>query len=749
MLQQQTPAEPHSCTQAVASCCSIRAASSPLAYFSKMPSGPIRTGLTPRDLNLLFDSPIGYTKNPLRSISSGPRNFQPNLETTDPGQDSDSDSGKAEQSSITETFLGDPNYTLVETPYQGKGPDLEARKLKNRGPKEGQELLNMDVDRHIPDSGRLLLGGKCEPFVPKHLHTLPYEIRLQIANELSQYDCLNLLTTNKAMYESTLPRIYQNVVVDQKYDQFSKEYDFRSPPESGSSSYCSCSYINSAYNFTKFIVRYNELSEKWKGDFFPYIRRLQVVHLPDSINTYDHELNALLGVFFGNLVHLRELVWLNDNFKLEFLEMLPDSQSVTTLVLNIKFSNYLSELSTPESEDEYEDDDAQFSLDSHSSCTAKCLSFPNLRCFQIRPFQNSSRLIRIINNLLVSSNPRRISENLKTLKLSRLDTDMTVLLPPAEDLIITARNWNSSAFNDVDLGTVDAVFAKSKLQYLSTLTTLSFNNCLVQPSDGQSLIESCNLGNLRHLALKNVSEYQVHRGMVPEAAPGEYMVPGFLSHIAPHLKAVRHLLVDYREAYVDTVPEFLNSLASHSLESLDVTIRYNHTKEQSCTLGDLYEQYSEAMVSNGKHQTIRRVAVEIKTENAFCDLNIPVEGPSFYLQLARCKKLQTLRISPSDATGRTNALVKLIMELPVLSKLDVFGARAGGAPHLGLGLVHPTLYDEWFKVQHVAMVYLAGNSGLRYIRINKCLFDCVGGEVNPRDAIDGWFEREVRVGCEI
>lgn len=727
-----------------------------------MPPGPISTGVSHRELYLLFDSPIGYTKNPLRASSSSPRSFQPNLgiEGLDLGNGPDLDgngpnSADFQSPSVKNPFLGkapnlegnELNLEMAGSHLQRNGPDMEI----NNPNWANQESEGLDLTPNVPKLGinAPTLVPKGSQYAPKRLHTLPFEIRLQIANELSQYDCLSLLLTNRAMYESTLPRLYQNVVVDQNFDQFSKEYDFHSLSEYGSSKYCSCSYINSAYNFKKFILRYNELSEKWQGGSFPYIRRLQVVQLPDSINTYDHELNAHLGIFFGNLDHLRELVWLNDNFKLEFLEMLPDSQSVTTLVLNIKFSNYLSELSTPESASEDSDEDAQYLSDSHSSCAPRCLSFPNLRCFQIRPFQNSSRLIRIINNLLVSSNPKRISENLKTLKLSRLDKDMTVLLPPAEGLIINRHNWNSSSFNDVDLGTVDAIFSKSKLQYLSSLSTLSFNNCLVQPSDGLSLAESCNLANITHLALKNVSEYQIHRGSASETSPSEYMISGFLSHIAPHLKSVRHLLVDYREAYVDTVPDFLNSLASHFVESLDVTIRYNHTKEQNSSLSELYDQYSVAMVSNGKHQTLKRVAVETKTENAFCDLNIPVEGPSFYRELAKCKKLQTLRISPSDATGRTNELVRLILELPELTKLDVFGARAGGAPHLGLGLIHPTLYDEWFKVQHVAMVYLAGHRGLRYIRINKCLFDCIDGEVNPRDAIDGWFEREVRVGCEI
>lgn len=591
------------------------------------------------------------------------------------------------------------------------------------------------------------------------LDKLPFEIRLKIANQLSQFDCLSLLRTNRAMYSSTIPRLYQHIIVDQHYSQFNKEYDFRHYISIDGFNECedfSCSYIKSPYNFKRFLHHYIKLHQSLEDDTtnynkfgpnvtYPFIRKIQCIDLPDSLNVYDYELNDNLSVFFGKLTHLKELIWLNDNFRLEYLEMLPNYQSITTLVLNIKFSNYLTELHSP-SRMEYDSDHS----DVGETATARPLKFPNLINFQIRPFQNSNRLIKIINNLLISCKPDIISEHLKILKLSRFDKDISVLVPPFQNLVT---NSEISELNELDLGTIQSLFVRSELKYLNSLSILLFNNCLLTPEDSHTLINSVNLANLKTLELKNVSEYQKIQATISNRDELiNHLKTSFIVKIAPYLSTLLHLCIDYRESLTDSVPEFLKLISSDNLKSLDLTIRYNQSKLKSFDddINEFYGAYSNAIISGNKYETLVKLSIETKEENAFCDLSIPIPSNVFYEELSNCLNLKSLRINPSDINN-SDKVAKLISSLPKLTKLDVFGSHAGGAPHLGLEMVHPTVYDEWFRVQHAAILYLQYNKHLKYIKINKCIFECQGDlvQVTPRDGIDRWFNECVRVGYKI
>lgn len=185
-------------------------------------------------------------------------------------------------------------------------------------------LLNqlMFLERSVP---RILplnptISGLTQP--PLTLDILPFEIRLIIANELSQFDCLNLLRVSKAMYESTISRLYQFIVVDQEYSRFNNEMEYgfkRMKQESINNTqkhryvqHFSCTFINSPYNFKRFIKTYNQKLEK-EGDHegFPYVRKFECIDLPDSLNIYDHELNDDLIHFFRNLSSLNQLIWLS------------------------------------------------------------------------------------------------------------------------------------------------------------------------------------------------------------------------------------------------------------------------------------------------------------------------------------------------------------------------------------------------------------------------------------------------------
>lgn len=527
------------------------------------------------------------------------------------------------------------------------------------------------------------------------LETLPPEILLKVAHLLNQHDALSMAYASKTLFGIYSGRIYEKVVVDSHYTQFSKEY----PPF--------CTYVNLLYNFKKFI----------KNKRLGAVKALHVVGLPDLTNIYDADVNRLLHVFFSLLLNLHELVWLLDNFKLDYLKRLPNHDALARLELNIKYSNYLCELLPATRAD-----DAEY-------------FFPNLAVFHIRPFVNLRRLVRLINNLLVARGGHHVRLNLRSLKLARFDRDTTVLVPPARELATPAiLDPFDDDHHEYELDTLQAVFMRSRLGSLAGLTELSLNNLLVCEKDAELLAKLVNLALLRRLELKNVSEYG--------STPPETAKVGFLGKLAPQVQHLTELRLDYREASEDSVGPFLHALKE--LKALDMVVRINDIKKAHTNIDAMFLDYGLAIAQEGN---LERFCVEIREENSFCDI-VSATPIALISSLRSLSNLKSVRLNAGDGTATVEVLLSVLKDLPKLEMLDVFGARAGGAPNLGLGMIHPNVYDEWFKVQHVALLYWQAQNGIRYVRIHRCVFEFFDGTANPRDGIDLWFDSKVRVGWE-
>lgn len=521
---------------------------------------------------------------------------------------------------------------------------------------------------------------------------LPVEIKLKIINLLSQYDCNNLLKTCKNLYQLSIIRLYQNIIVDENYSRFSneKEYNWLFNHE------LSCTYINNQYSFNRFI---NTINDSPRNKF--KIKKFQVYNLPKLLNIY--QIYPNLSQFFKKFDHLNDLIWLNDSsFNLLWLENLPHKENLLKLSLHLK--------DIPEN----------------------FPNFPNLLKFQFEPF-NSKFLIPI----------SKLNNNLISLSLSK-DKVTNCLLPNCYDLsIINNNNVNDqlhsihTKYYDIELRSIENLV--KNIDYMNNLSRLSLNNILVTESDGRLLMNSINLCKLNELILTNISEYQFLN------YENEIKSSSFLLVIAPKVKNIEHLSLDYRQLKIDSVPEFLCQLNHKKLKSLDLTIRLNSTKN----IGDGYEFYNQYGSIIVNFENLTKLSIEMKREfdnsadatNFHTLTNFP-ENIDFINQLHKLPKLSSLRINPSD---NVDNLLTTISRIKTLTILDVFGGQAGGSPNLGLGMVHPSIYDEWFKVQHIALAYRQKNSDLKYIRISNCVFECGNSGVNPRKGLNAWLDSKVRV----
>lgn len=555
-------------------------------------------------------------------------------------------------------------------------------------------------------------GDERAPFKPA-FESLPYEIHNGIINKLLQQDSLNLMRVNRKMYLLVLPRLYQHIIVDSDITHFSKEISYlhsRYDREFRSWYDIACTYINNSYNFMKFLKSYIRLHCNNPAiSNAPHIKILTVKKLPESINTYEHEFKYTIRKFFCMITNLQELTWLNRNFRFEFLNCLENPQNLMVLSLNIRFTDYLYEL---------------LNYDSNKISQLK-FNLTKLTKFEIKPFINSKTLSKILNDLIGGGDHDILGPQLRSLSLSRTETYKGETNIIANELV----NNGGTMFPEFDLSVIPTI-CSSNLRKMPNLTSLSLNDCIIQPQDADELIKAANLRSLRTLKLSNMSEFQTLP--ITSASISENLLPSFLNQLSSHLTNLKYLRLDFRQAFTDTVPIFLKDLAS--LESLDLTIRHNNTFDTN------YNDYSKGITSWNKTETLKHLSIEIKQETLMFDVDLQMKEASFYNHLAKCQNLETLRIAPDESR-----LINLLKNgnLPKLNKLDIISANC-------LGLVNPEIYQALLEFEQKVLVYAqASGDELQYICINGKLFELQsldkGPVVNPREDISVWFTREVRV----
>lgn len=490
------------------------------------------------------------------------------------------------------------------------------------------------------------------------LTSLPLEIIDNILINLSQFDLLRLCRTCYKMHELCNPFLYHHIIIDPQFNIFANEYRLAGR-----------TYINSSFNLKRFIKTFNKTSTDSN-----HVYSIHCKSLPESLNLHDHQLKQGLVQLFGKLRHLNSLIWLDDQFSIELLKLLPQKHLLNTLVLNLNFCSHLIDTD----EDVKRGDISKF-------------NFPNLINFQIKPFQNWSKLIQLIDVILINVNDAgQISKQLQELSFSGQFFATNV---------------------------IETIFLDTSLQYLSSLTSLSLNDSTVTTFDAKNLSQMVDLSKLKFLQLRQIIEMGYD----------ENLQRSFLIQLSSSLLCLRHLSLEIEE-YRDTIAEFLLSIPP-KLTSLDI---FSTT-----------EQPIELAQSIAKHNQLKKLSCKIYLSADDRLYNAP---PEFYSALIPLN-LTSLRIC---STANIQGLVNLLSSQRKLKYLDIVGANHAGAPNLGFGMVHPTVYDEWYKVQHEVLFYLSSNSNMEYIRYDDCIFQCKPDiSVNPRGDLNTWFEEQVRVFCTL
>lgn len=518
------------------------------------------------------------------------------------------------------------------------------------------------------------------------LEQLPLDILAKIVYFTDQLDVLSLAYTSKAMARACLPRLYHTVIVDSSYTPFNKEHQ------------AGATYINLSFYLKKLLRSYSSS--------YP-IRNFYVVALPDLFNAYDTGLVRELQSFFAKKTSLKELVWLLDGFFLVYLKWL-NVQDLQRLQIKLHESKLYSGCEP-------------------SGSLKLNHDFAKLETLLLSPVSSRKKMADLLSIFLRNSSVR-----LRALSLSRYDGSIARVAPAAEELALVELGHDSACHSNLEKGLMATVFKTIHPLVVSGLTSLSLAHMLVCVDDARLLAASVDLTQIKVLRLSNISEYETDESFSYEH--------GFLGRLGPRLCNLQDLYLDFRETKRDTVGVFLACVGL--LESLDLIVRMNEVKEANVNVHLMYSQY---IVALNQHILLQKLVLEFIEEFHNCETvgNAPLP---FIAGLTNFTKLRSLRLS-SGSENHKQRLVKLLQKLPNLVYLDDYGNNAGGMPNLSLGMVHPNIFDEWFKVQHVALLYHQAQPNLAYVRIKKCIFEFEEEIANPRSGIDRWFDEHVLVAA--
>lgn len=556
---------------------------------------------------------------------------------------------------------------------------------------------------------------------------LPFEIRLKIAGELNQYDALSLMRVNKAFFQSTVIRLYHTIVVDPSYSQFNQEI-YQSELQNHDQSVNTSTFIKMKYSLKSFLKIISQempvelpTADHSTAHYGTLINKMQFVELPDGFNS-PFDLNFFTFMSVKKLERLNRFFWSSDEeLSFEIVNRLPNKSNLNSLHVSVDFKKVRAST-------EFE----------------AFKGFNNLEKLSLEPFLNSFNLFQIFKNLLEGNNDKL---NLKMLRLARVNSSHNFIKNPSSSLLVLTNyiiDNEPIRLSDYDMNCILNLFilfsaAETRLE---DLRTFSLDSIVVSTMDAKRLDSVMNLANLKHLELKNVTEVQLPEDVHSPLSMNDLYTrldPGFLKYLGKKTKNLTKLSIDYRESLRDTVPAFIHGL--ENLEELDVTIRWNVTK--LCSIQSwkhLCFLYLKAILKHSK--TLKKLSLDTKEDSVFCDLHKLIFTDCL-LELSGLEKLESLRLHGYSLQPCASLLASSMKQLKYL---ELFGSGAGGAPHMGLQVVHDGVLDDWLRVQHVAVAINEQNEHIQFIKIDKCLFEVQGkGKLLPRDGLEGWFDSKVRV----
>jgi hypothetical protein len=529
------------------------------------------------------------------------------------------------------------------------------------------------------------------------------------------------MRVNRAFFQSTVVRLYHTVIVDPSYSYFNQDVLFDSRPSS------TATFIKMKYSIKTFLKTMTQLTPIQVSDFginhvsySIFINKLQFVELPDGFCTpFDLSFFAFMSI--KRLEKLNRLYWGSQKeLSFETIHRIPNKENLNSLHVNIDFKR----LQSPSDFEAFK-------------------GFKNLEKLSIQQFLNSFNLFHMFKCFMEDNED---IAKLKVLRLSRLDSSHGFIKNPSTSMLVLTSYIIENEpvkLSEYDMSCILNLYMlfKNSPRNLNDLGVFSLDSVVVTSADAIRLDTVMDLSKLEQLELKNITEVQFPDGVNIPLSMNElctHLDPGFLTSLGSKLKNLTRLCIDYRESLRDTVPDFIESI--ENLQELDVTIRWNVTKLCSVpSWKHLCESYIKAILKHAPK--LKKLSLETKEDSVFCDLHKLIFTDCL-LKLSGLSEIESLRL---HGYALQPCAPLLASTLPRLKYFELFGSSAGGAPHMGLQVVHDGVLDDWLRVRHVALNIAEQNPHVRFVKIDKCLFELKDHMAIPRDGLESWFERKMRV----
>ncbi|TID19850.1 hypothetical protein CANINC_003645 [Pichia inconspicua] len=522
------------------------------------------------------------------------------------------------------------------------------------------------------------------------------EIFNLISDNLSQFDIVSLSLTCKSLHELSLTKLYRSITIDSKFNQFENGY-----------LELNTTFIKSKANVALLLRSLNSSTPTTQMNLWQLIKRFSVVNKP--LEFYDFE-SFLLGTNFKESFFLRtrlSSVSLNSPVSYEVLRhLLLDKYSrenLDELEFNVNIhacTQPIQELIDGVNEEEYP-------------------KFQNLRKLSIGPFKHNMNYTQILDVILDYGMYTKLNE------LQVLAQHKTSRLPDLLELS------NSKVYESNHL--FDTL---CKFKNLNRLSLCSFNFNQSQIESDQSFMTKFDImEDLEFLELSDIS-------LISPTVGTSILHTLYQTSSRCMLKVLK---IDIRTPADDFIPSFIKDyIPQNQLKELDIIIRSNSM--QNTSLDELIDVY--ILTIQRHNHSLEKLSIEIKSERNL--LNIGEQLQREHLcQLLSCSfpKLKSLRIQVQFL----NLIIcrsQLFKNMPALKNLWVVGTNSVPV-HFGLGIVHPGIYDKWWRMISLPKNLIEGiNNSLEYIKIDNCLFKVNHKSqeiVEPIDSFDDFFDSLTRV----
>lgn len=517
-----------------------------------------------------------------------------------------------------------------------------------------------------------------------------------ISDNLSQFDLISLSLTCKELHELSVTKLYKSITIDSNFNQFENGY-----------LELNTTFIKSKVNVMLLLRSLNSSTSTTNLNLWQLIKNFSVVNKP--LDFYDFE-SFLLGS------KLEESFFLKTRLNSVSLNS-PVSYNVLKHLLLDKFSREnLNEL--------------EFNVNVHASTKPiqdlvervgeeNHPKFQNIRKLAIGPFKHNINYTQILDSMLDDG----VYDKLNELKITA--QHKTSRLPDLLELS------NSKVYESNHL--FDTIY---KYKNLIRLSLCSFNFNQSQIEGDQSFLSKLDImENLEFLEFCDI-------GLISPTMGASIL---HTLYQCANKCLLKYLKIDIRTPADDFIPSFIEEfIPQNQLKELDIIIRANNM--QNLSLDQLIDAYISTIQNH--NISLEKLSIEIKSERNLLNISEQLQKEHIYQLLStKFPNLKSLRLQVQfvNLIACRNELFK---NMPALQNLWVVGTNAVPV-HFGLGIVHPGIYDKWWRMISLPKNLIDGiDNVLEHIKIDNCLFKVNRNKqetLEPIDSFDDFFDCVTRV----